>query len=268
MKVLVADDDDDVREILVEFLMLHGFDVLEASNGLEALLQVKRQTPEAILLDLRMPRLGGIDALKRIHAFSAAINVVVITADVDPELHRLALAQGARAVLGKPVEFPVLLDALGAPGAPASAPSAADVVDAGPGAAETPPAGPALQVLVVDDDDEVRDLLVEFLTSRGHRVATAADGAGALRTLMDTVPDVVLLDINMPGLTGTDALPAIRAIAPRATVIMVSGTGDTDLAKRALSLGAFDFVVKPIDWEYLTRSLETASAMKVIEPGA
>jgi len=68
----------------------------------------------------------------------------------------------------------------------------------------------------------------------------------------------VLLDINMPGLSGIDALPTIRALAPRAAVIMVSGTEDAASAKRALAYGAFDFVVKPIDHAYLRRAIETA----------
>jgi CheY-like chemotaxis protein len=267
MKVLVADDDADFREVLVEFLNLHGFDIVEASNGLETLLQVKRQVPDAVLLDLRMPRLGGIDALKRILAFNAAINVVVVTAEVEPELHRQALAMGARAVLGKPVDLPAMLVALRG-GALETAPTAPAAIGGVAVAADAPAAGAMPRVLVVDDDPDIRETLSEFLTRRNYRAATADDGAGALRMIVETPPDFVLLDIDMPGLKGTDALPAIRAVAPRAIVIMVSGTADTELAKRALALGAFDFVVKPVDWEYLMRSLETATTMRALEPDA
>jgi CheY-like chemotaxis protein len=271
MKVLVADDDTDVRDVLVEFLGQHGFHVLQAVNGLEALLQVKRQAPDVILLDLRMPRLGGIDALTRIRAFSAAISVIVVTADVDPEMHALALAHGARAVLGKPLDFGALLAAL-QPGAPAAttAPAAGRAAPsrAAPSTAHTGAGSAALSVLVVDDDEAVREVLCEFLERLGYRAAEAADAAVALRMIVESAPDVVLLDIDMPGLTGTAALPSIRAVAPNATVIMVSGTADPELAKRALTLGAFDFVVKPVDWSYLARSLETASAMRGLAPGA
>jgi CheY-like chemotaxis protein len=57
--VLIADDESDLREILVEYLGGRGFEVIEAANGLETLLQVKRRRPGAVVLDLRMPRLGG-----------------------------------------------------------------------------------------------------------------------------------------------------------------------------------------------------------------
>ena len=85
-----------------------------------------------------------------------------------------------------------------------------------------------------------------------------ADGATAVREVVVSAADVILLDIDMPGLVGVDALPTIRAVAPQTVVIMVSGTTDTETAKRALAYGAFDCVVKPIDFEYLTRSLEAA----------
>ena len=67
MRVLIVDDDPEVRDVLAEAFRMEGLDVLEASNGLEALLYVKRDRPDAVVLDLMMPRLGGVEALKRIH---------------------------------------------------------------------------------------------------------------------------------------------------------------------------------------------------------
>jgi YesN/AraC family two-component response regulator len=93
-------------------------------------------------------------------------------------------------------------------------------------------------------------------------VSAVADAATAIRKIVDAAPDVMLLDIDMPGLTGTGALPTIRAVAPRTAVIMVSGTTDEQVAKSALALGAFDYVVKPVNFDYLPQSLETLRAMK------
>ena len=264
-RVLIADDEAEIRALLAEFLTLRGFEVLEATNGLETLLQVKRQAPDAVLLDLRMPRLGGIDALKRIHAFNSAINVIVITAEVDPKLAEQARALGARTVLGKPVDLAAVFAALGGD-ASVQAPHAPAKTAVGAAPMATAPAGPMTRVLVVDDDAEMREMLTELLARRNYQVSVAADGASAVRMIVDAAPDVVLLDIDMPGLKGTDALPTIRAVAPRAVVIMVSGTADADLAKRALALGAFDYIIKPVDVNYLTQSLETALAMKALEP--
>src|SRR5207302_9975363 len=80
---------------LPSFPTRRSSDLVEAANGLEALLQVKRSRPAGVVLDLLMPRLGGLDALKRIRTFDPAIRIVVITGSPDPELVRQAKALGA-----------------------------------------------------------------------------------------------------------------------------------------------------------------------------
>jgi DNA-binding response OmpR family regulator len=108
-------------------------------------------------------------------------------------------------------------------------------------------------------------MLADFLRSLGYDVATEPSAAAAIRTLVDRPPDAMLLDINMPGLSGDAALPTIRAVAPRVAIIMVSASADEDIARRALSHGAFDYIVKPVDLTYLERSLETAVTMRAME---
>ena len=117
------------------------------------------------------------------------------------------------------------------------------------------------RILVVDDVARNIRLLETLLTPEGYEVIAASSGTEALDRVGDASPDVVLLDISMPGLSGIDALPTIRAIAPRAVVIMISATEDAAIAKRALAYGAFDYLVKPIDLTYLRRSIETALLM-------
>ena len=264
MKILVADEEPRVAELVREYLAGHGHDVLTAGNGLEALLHVKNARPDAAVLDLRMPRLGGLEALKRIRAFDTSIRVVLASAAPDEATQRAARELGVRAVLSKPVDLPALLTALDA--APAAASPAAASSVAASSVVPAPSAAPAnerrneggTRVLVIDDDDRVRELLVEFLEMRGYDVAAAARAAAGTAAIADRTPDIVLLDIDMPGLSGADALPTIKAMAPRAAVIMVSGTDDEAVAKRTLAFGAFDYLVKPIDFEYLAQSLESA----------
>ncbi len=243
-KVLVVDDEAVFRETVTEYLRVNGFEVLEAPNGLEALLQLKRNRPAAVVLDLAMPRLGGLETLGWIRSFDPAATVVIVTGVDDAEAHRRAREMGATAVLRKPVDFDELLRVL------SSAASAA-------------PSSP--RVLVVDDDAETRHMLGEFLATHGFDARSAADGGAALRAITQEPPDVVLLDIAMPGLSGLEALPAIRAIAPDVKVIMVSGVATVEMAKLALARGAFDYVGKPIDFAYLTQAIATAVAMKRVE---
>jgi len=263
--VLVVDDDAELRVVYSEYLRLQGFRVLEAKDGLEALLQVKRERPTAIVLDLAMPRLGGIDALKRIVKFDPTITVVVVTGETDTDLHRQASLLGVRAVLAKPVGLPDLLSALTGSNTPR--PGAAPMTERDPNAAPVSAAREASpgRMLVVDDDPAMREMLSEFGTLKGYTVRSVSSGADALRAVVEDPPDVVLLDIEMPGLTGSDALIAIQALAPAVKVIMVSGTSDAALAQRTLARGAFDYVTKPVDLEHLAQSVETAVMMKRFE---
>ncbi len=252
---LVVDDDADMRAMLTDYLIMSGFEVRQAANGLEALLHLKRERPRVILLDLHMPRLGGLDAVQRIRAFDRTTKVIVVTGDPDQGLHDRALRLGASLVLTKPLDFSALDAAIG----PLPERAAAPVVPSPPAA--RPPVSGGL-VLIVDDDPELRSVLQELMGARGHRPQLASDAIAALRLVGQEAPDVVLLDIEMPGLKGSDALPAILALAPRTKVIMVSGTPNSDLARRSLTAGAFDYVVKPIDLGYLAQSVETALSMK------
>jgi DNA-binding response OmpR family regulator len=114
------------------------------------------------------------------------------------------------------------------------------------------------RILVADDEPDMRTVLQDFLEEHSYETLLAADGLTALRRVIDERPDVVLLDIEMPGLGGIEALTAIRAIAPNTAVIMISGIDEVDVARRSLALGAFDYVTKPIDFGYLEQSVETA----------
>jgi DNA-binding NtrC family response regulator len=119
----------------------------------------------------------------------------------------------------------------------------------------------------VDDEPQVRAMLEDLLGAMGYETRGAADGPSGVRAVLDWAPDVVLLDIGMPGLSGVGALQAIAALGPVTKVIMVSGTTDLEVSRRALAYGAFDYVTKPVDFEYLGRSVETALMMKRLEEG-
>lgn len=262
MRVLIADDERDFCQMLAEYLAPRGIEVVEASDGFETLRHVSRGGFDAVLLDLRMPRLGGIDALKRIRAFDPTLPVIVVTAAIEPELHRQSRALGARAVFQKPIALPELLATLQGSIPPGRALDA--VVARADRSLPVPPPPAATRVLVVDDDAEMRETLVEALTRHGYATASAGDGPSAVRTLAQTPTDVVLLDIGLPGLSGIEALPTIRALAPRAAVIMVTANTDRGVARHALAHGAFDYLVKPVNLSYLRQSIERALMMEAL----
>lgn len=241
--VVLADADPTARVPLATALRDRGLEVIEAENGLEVLLYVKRTRPGAAIFTLDLPRVDGMEALRRIRAFDPNIRVVVI-GPPSPE----ALAAGAVAVLPKPVPINDLVVALSRPAPPPPARPQ-------PATAKAPTRA---RILIVDDNADLCDILQEALAPLGHATQIAGDAASALRLITQGAPDVVLLDIDLPGLSGIAALPAIHAIAPAARVIMVSGTNDDALARRALAHGAFDYVVKPVDLTRLAEIVDLA----------
>ncbi len=260
--VLVADDDEEVRTTLAEYLRAQAFEVLEAADGFDTLLKVKRARPGGVVLDLLMPRLGGLEALRQIRESAPETVVVVVTGADDPSLHAQAVAAGASAVLTKPPDLAELKRALSS----AVAPRPATAGTPGPSRAASGAAKRAAgRVLIVDDDAGVADVLEELLTQHGYAARSVGDAAAAFWALMQDVPDVVLLDISMPGLSGVDLIPAIHLVSRDVKIIMVSGGTDVAIAKQALAYGAFDYVTKPVDMDYLVRSLETALSMKRLE---
>jgi two-component system response regulator AtoC len=100
-------------------------------------------------------------------------------------------------------------------------------------------------VLVVDDEDALRESLALFLASEGFEVVSAEDGAAALAALERAPVDVALCDLRMPGIDGLDLLPQLVRIAPGLTVILMSAYGGRDLAIEALQRGAYDYLAKP-----------------------
>ncbi|MBI1734986.1 MAG: response regulator [Candidatus Rokubacteria bacterium] len=114
------------------------------------------------------------------------------------------------------------------------------------------------KVLVVDDEETIREVLREGLDERGYDVEVAETAVGALAAARERRPDVVLLDLYMPGaLTGDQAMKALSAFAP---AIVVTASTDEELGRRLLTQGAFDFVMKPFDFARITELVEAAIA--------
>lgn len=111
------------------------------------------------------------------------------------------------------------------------------------------------RVLVVDDEPDAVELLQEFLTSKGYEVITASNGEEALRKVKEERPHLILLDVRMPVMNGMDVLRQVRQFDQEVGVIMVTAVNEEETGREALKLGAFDYIVKPLNFEYLERSL-------------
>jgi DNA-binding NtrC family response regulator len=114
------------------------------------------------------------------------------------------------------------------------------------------------RVLVVDDEVQVGEMLSEMLGHLGYGVRVALTGEEALRAVPDFRPDVVLLDLALPGMPGEVVLERLRGSDPQLPVVVVTGNTDAELARKTLAQGAFDYLTKPFALARLTQVVEAA----------
>jgi CheY-like chemotaxis protein len=261
--ILCVDDDVDVLELLKEYFTEQGFVVLTATNGVEAFLQVKRWQPKAVILDLFMPRLGGIGALGRIKALNPDVAVILVSGMGNALDLVTEAGLSVAGAFTKPLNLVQLTETLARSGVVAPA---ALVAAASSGEAAQIKRPVRARVLVVDDELEFRKVLAEYLEDRGFDVIEAQDGEEALLRVPDFHPHIVLMDVMMAGMGGVEALRRIKTTALETCVIMVTAVEDIDSARGALALGASDYVTKPFSFQYLDSVLEVHMLMDHIDP--
>jgi len=120
-------------------------------------------------------------------------------------------------------------------------------------------------VLVVDDEDGIRQALDRFLTRLGYRVLQAASGAEALERQVADSPHVMLSDIRMPNMSGVELVPKALAQDADLAVVMLTAIDEPRTAIECLKLGAYDYLIKPVDLDELELSLQGALRQRQLE---
>ncbi len=122
-----------------------------------------------------------------------------------------------------------------------------------------------LTVLFVDDEVEYLETLMKRMNKRGVTVFGAASGEEGLERLGRDAVDVVVLDVKMPGMDGIETLREIKKIKPLVEVIMLTGHASMEAASDGMALGAFDYLMKPVDIDELLYKIQDAHEMKRIQ---
>lgn len=117
------------------------------------------------------------------------------------------------------------------------------------------------KILIVDDEADVCNACANYLAKKGNSVDMAATGEEALDKVKQNPPDIVLLDITMPGMGGLEALRKIKALSPDASVIMVTASEDAKISDEAMRSGASGYIAKPVKPDILENLIKTTRAI-------
>ena len=240
-KILVIDDDAITREALKDLLSRQGHEVLTAPDGVNGFLAFRNAKPDLVILDRELPLMSGSKVLKKIRTVSVEVPVIVLTGFDDPESATKYLEAGANAFMSKTGGMEPLRVAI------------KQILGKAAGQAEAAavPRASEKSILVVDDEAAVRKILTRFLKERGYVVVAVRDGSEALELVRSQRPDIVLLDIDMPGKNGLQTLKELKALYPDLPVVMVTGEEDVEIARQCVKAGASDYIKKPLDLNYL-----------------
>ena len=122
------------------------------------------------------------------------------------------------------------------------------------------------KILIVDDEPQIRQSFEKILTEEGYAVRTASSGEAAIAQVRTEVPDLVIMDVSMPGMNGLEAFRAIHEIEPKLPVIVMTGKGTTETAIEATKMGAFEYLLKPLEFPdsltLISQALEAGRFMR------
>ncbi len=240
MKILVVDDDRRIVKTTCDILNLKGFDSSPAYTGEEAVALVKSVAPDAVMMDIKMPGISGVEAMKQMHKINPALPVILVSAYATEETTAEAKQAGAYAVLNKPMNFQIILSLFSLLRKEES-------------------------ILVVDNDPAFCQTLKDILTMRGYRVETESTPQNVLEHLEKSYKLVIVLDLKLEEVNGLEVLREIRVKYPSKPVVLVTGYRYEmqDSIVKGLEIGAYTVLYKPFETEVLVSLLEDIRRMKL-----
>lgn len=289
IKVLLVDDEEAYVKTLAERMEMRDVGSRVALSGEEALQMLEDDPPDVMVLDLRMPGIDGMEVLERVKKKHPQIEVIILTGHGSDREEKEARRLGAFEYLQKPADTSHLLSTVRAAwqkslraaaeflkesqedfdrSMAAAAFAEAGALDmARETMRESPPrqaekdqetgtvkadsSTEMLKVLFVDDEEDFVRTMAERMEMREVGSDVAFDGEQALQMLEEDVPDVMVLDLRMPGIDGMEVLRRVKEKYPQMEVIIMTGHGSDADELEARRLGAFDYLCKPVDINHL-----------------
>jgi CheY-like chemotaxis protein len=250
MRILIVDDNASLRQLLAALFTGAGYEVVatiaDGSTKIEEAIELTR--PDVICLDYNLPGRDGISILRSVQAIAPQIDVLLMSAANDIDLEQRAADAGASGFIHKPFSQAQVLRELAT--VRETRQHAAPVMPAplGTGSAHRDGhVGRRGKAVIADDSGSVRLVLKGLLEEFGLQVVqTVANGTDAVTAARNHLPRVLCLDVNMPEMSGLEALPLIRESSPTTAVVMVTGCADKAFVELAASQGARGYILKPL----------------------
>jgi DNA-binding NtrC family response regulator len=244
IKLLVVDDEQEICKSIKKPFEYLGFTVFTATTAEKALKTFETKKPKIIFLDIIMPDIDGLELLKKFKEADPGVIVIMVTARGDEETHKKAMELGADEFMTKPFGIDDLRGV--------AMQKIRNLLDKG-GYMQKP------QILIVDDEEQARANLKDYIEPRYEcDILEASDGKSAIESVRKDKPDIILLDIRMPGISGIDAINEIKQINPDMRIIVISAWKSPDVATKAIGKGAFTYIDKPIDFKVFQERFESA----------
>jgi DNA-binding NtrC family response regulator len=237
--VLVVDDEEVLRNTMVEILTIGGFHVTGMSDGTAALGELDKHDYDLLISDVMMPKMNGMELVTRVHEKIPGLETIVMSGHGTEATKDKLDMMGVYGYLEKPVR-------------------AADLISIAEKAVKSnrlerigcEKKDPQLvfsreRILIADDDPAMIDVLNDGLSRQGFNVTTVHDGERAYEKFLINDYDMIILDVNMPGLSGIETVTTIRENDPFTYVLLISGEAMKTEIQEALAGGANKFLAKP-----------------------
>ena len=256
-KILYVEDNDDNIYMLKPRLERKGYEVLIAGDGREGIYLANNKKPDLILMDLQLPVLDGWEATKHLKQDpdTQHIPIIALSALALEEDRSRAINAGCDDFDSKPVDFDSLMKKIHS-----FLPEESEPVIASKVAVED-----QSKILIVDDDDNNRYTLSEYLKREGYtNLETAENGKIALDKLNENNFDLVLLDLNMPEMDGIEALRIIKSDEKlrNIPVIMISAADEIENITQCIEIGAEGYLPKPFNSMILRARINSSLGKK------
>ena len=231
-RILIVDDEENMRKTLAEILSDEGYEVVMAGTGEEAVEMCKHQQFRVVLMDVRMPGINGVEAFRQIRRHQEGVRVILMSAYSIDALKEAALDDGAVAFMSKPLDLDKVVDLI------------AEVKDTA--------------ILVVEPEEQPAAALRRALKEQGYRVTVVKSPHDALELVEQIRFDLVFLDASLPSMSGLELYLAIKKITPTAVAIMITGMEEEfeAIAREAVRRSAYTIINKPLDIDHILNMLD------------